>query len=157
MIRVLLSDDEPLTRAGIAADPEIEVVAQAENGRQAVELAVAHRPEVALLDIVMPVLDGLAAVTEITRAVPGTGVLMLTTFSADEQIVAALDGGARGFLHKTGGPRELWLASARSPGAVSLCRTGYGPCLGRLEHRKAIPPFESGAGALRRVRLCRPA
>ncbi|HYQ66010.1 response regulator transcription factor [Actinophytocola sp.] len=112
MIRVLLADDEPLTRAGIravlAAEPELEVVAEAADGREAIELVAAHRPDVALLDIVMPVLDGLAAAAEITRTAPGTGVLMLTTFSADEHIAAALSGGARGFLLKTGDPRELF-------------------------------------------------
>ena len=112
MIRVLLADDEPLVRAGIravlAADPGIEVVAEADNGRVAVELAVAHRPDVVLLDIVMPVLDGLAAAAELTRTVPAAGVLMLTTFSADEHIAAALAGGARGFLLKSGDPQDLF-------------------------------------------------
>jgi DNA-binding NarL/FixJ family response regulator len=112
MIRVLLADDEPLVRAGIravlAADPDIEVVAEADNGRTAVDLATAHRPDVVLLDIAMPVLDGLAAAAELTRTVPDVGVLMLTTFSADEHIAAALAGGARGFLLKSGDPRELF-------------------------------------------------
>ncbi|MBB4909793.1 response regulator [Actinophytocola algeriensis] len=112
MIRVLLADDEPLVRAGIravlAADPEFEVVAEAENGRVAVELAAAHRPDVVLLDIVMPVLDGLGAAAELARTLPDVGVLMLTTFSADEHIAAALAGGARGFLLKTGDPRDLF-------------------------------------------------
>lgn len=112
MIRIVLADDEPLVRAGIravlAADPEFEVVAEADNGRAAVELTTAHRPDVVLLDIVMPLLDGLTAAAEITRTAPDTGVLVLTTFSADEQIAAALDGGARGFLLKSGDPRELF-------------------------------------------------
>jgi DNA-binding NarL/FixJ family response regulator len=112
VIRVLLADDEPLVRAGIravlAADPGFEVVAEAENGREAVELAVAHRPDVVLLDVMMPVLDGLAAAAELSRTVPDVGVLVLTTFSADEHIAAALAGGARGFLLKTGDPRDLF-------------------------------------------------
>jgi DNA-binding NarL/FixJ family response regulator len=112
VIRVLIADDEPLVRAGIravlAADPEFEVVAEAENGREAVELAVAHRPDVVLLDVMMPVLDGLAAAAELSRTVPDVGVLVLTTFSADEHIAAALAGGARGFLLKTGDPRDLF-------------------------------------------------
>ncbi|TDV46287.1 response regulator [Actinophytocola oryzae] len=112
MIRVLIADDEAFTRAGIravlAAEPEFEVVAEAGDGREAVELVAAHRPDVVLLDILMPVLDGLAAAAEITRTVPATGVLMLTTFSADEHIAAALGGGARGFLLKTGDPLELF-------------------------------------------------
>ncbi|MBN9743663.1 DNA-binding response regulator [Amycolatopsis sp. A1MSW2902] len=128
MIRVLLADDEPLTRAGItavlAADPEIEIVAEAGDGRAAVELAIAHRPDVVLLDIVMPVLDGLAVAAELTRTVPTAGVLMLTTFSADEQIAAALDGGARGFLLKTGDPRELFAGiRAVADGAAYLAPT----------------------------------
>ncbi|OLF14828.1 response regulator [Actinophytocola xanthii] len=128
MIRILLAEDEPLTRAGIRAvlsgDPEFEVVAEAGNGREAVELARAHRPEVALLDIVMPVLDGLTAAAEITRTVPETGVLMLTTFSADEHIAAALDGGARGFLLKSGDPRELFAGiRAVAGGAAFLSPT----------------------------------
>lgn len=128
MIRVLVADDEPLTRAGInavlAVDPELDVVAEAGNGREAVELTIAHRPDVVLLDIVMPVLDGLAAAAEITRTAPDTGVLMLTTFSADEHIAAALAGGARGFLLKTGDPRELFAGiRAVAEGAAFLSPT----------------------------------
>jgi DNA-binding NarL/FixJ family response regulator len=112
VIRVLIADDEALTRAGIravlTAEPEFDVVAEADNGRVAVEQTRAHRPDVVLLDIRMPVLDGLAAAAEITRLVPATGVLMLTTFSDDEHIAAALGGGARGFLLKSGDPRELF-------------------------------------------------
>ncbi|MCR3750547.1 response regulator [Lentzea californiensis] len=112
MIRVLLADDEPLTRAGVravlGAEPEFEVVAEAADGHAAVELALAHRPDVVLLDIMMPRMDGLAAAAEIRRVVPGTGVIMLTTFSEDEHIARAFDGGASGFLLKTGDPRELF-------------------------------------------------
>ncbi|MFF0147337.1 LuxR family two component transcriptional regulator [Amycolatopsis sulphurea] len=111
MIRVLLADDEAMIRAGVAAilsaDQDIEVVAQAEDGRAAVEQARATRPDVALLDIRMPVLDGLAAAEEIRRVLPGTGVLMLTTFGEDAYIERALGLGASGFLLKSGDPREL--------------------------------------------------
>nr|BFE51413.1 response regulator transcription factor [Saccharothrix mutabilis subsp. capreolus] len=128
VIRVLLADDEPLVKAGIravlAADPELEVVAEAGNGREAVELVVAHRPDVVLLDIMMPVLDGLAAAAEIARVAPDTGVLMLTTFSEDEHIAAALGGGARGFLVKSGDPRELFAGiRAVAEGAAFLSPT----------------------------------
>ncbi|MGP4016553.1 response regulator [Saccharopolyspora sp. 5N708] len=112
MIRVLLADDDPLTRAGIRAvlgeDPEFDVVAEAADGREAVELVQAHRPDVALLDIVMPRLDGLSAAAEISGTAPGTGVIMLTTFSEDEHIARAFSGGASGFLLKSGDPRELF-------------------------------------------------
>ncbi|MFG2001462.1 response regulator [Spirillospora sp. NPDC048911] len=111
MIRVLLADDEAMIRAGVrailSADPGIEVVAEAADGHQAVELALAHRPDVVLLDIRMPRMDGLAAVAELRRAAPGTSVVMLTTFGEDEYIARALSGGAAGFLLKSGDPREL--------------------------------------------------
>ncbi|SFP26482.1 response regulator [Amycolatopsis rubida] len=111
MIRVLLADDEAMIRAGVAAilasDKEIEVVAEAGDGRAAVELARANRPDVALLDIRMPGLDGLAAAEEIRKLLPDTGVLMLTTFGEDEYIERALGLGASGFLLKAGDPREL--------------------------------------------------
>ncbi|GAA0364059.1 response regulator transcription factor [Actinoallomurus spadix] len=111
MIRVLLADDEAMVRAGVRAilstDSGIEVVAEAADGREAIELTRAHRPDVALLDIRMPRLDGLAAAAEIRRAVPDTAVVVLTTFGEDEYIVRALADGAAGFLLKTGDPREL--------------------------------------------------
>lgn len=111
MIRVLLADDEAMIRAGIHAilttDAGIDVVAQCADGRQAIDAARRHRPDIALLDIRMPVLDGLAAAAEIRRGAPGTAVVMLTTFGADEYIAAALGAGASGFLLKSGDPREL--------------------------------------------------
>ncbi|GAA3544867.1 response regulator transcription factor [Amycolatopsis ultiminotia] len=111
MIRVLLADDEAMIRAGVAAilaaDRDIEVVAEAGDGREAVELARANRPDVVLLDIRMPGLDGLAAAEEIRRALPDAGVLMLTTFGEDAYIERALGLGASGFLLKSGDPREL--------------------------------------------------
>ncbi len=110
-IRVLLADDEAMIRAGVrailSADPGIEVVAEAADGREAVEAAQAHRPDVALLDIRMPRLDGLAACEEIRRTTPGTAVAILTTFSEDAYISRALGGGATGFLLKSGDPYEL--------------------------------------------------
>jgi DNA-binding NarL/FixJ family response regulator len=111
VIRVLLADDEAMIRAGVAAilasDKEIEVVAEAADGREAVDLARANRPDVVLLDIRMPGLDGLAAAAEIRRLLPETGVLMLTTFGEDAYIERALGLGASGFLLKSGDPREL--------------------------------------------------
>ncbi len=111
MIKVLLVDDEAMIRAGVRAilstDPTIEVVAEAGDGRAAVGAVQAHRPDVALLDIRMPVLDGLAAAAEIRRTVPATAVVMLTTFGEDEYIERALADGAAGFLLKAGDPREL--------------------------------------------------
>ncbi|MFI5614625.1 response regulator [Amycolatopsis sp. NPDC051903] len=111
MIRLLLADDETMIRAGVAAilasDKDISVVAEAGDGREAVAQALATRPDVALLDIRMPGLDGLAAAEEIRRLLPGTGVIMLTTFGEDDYIERALGLGASGFLLKAGDPREL--------------------------------------------------
>lgn len=111
MIRVLLADDEAMIRAGVrailSADPGIEVVAEAGDGREAVALTQSHRPDVVLLDIRMPRLDGLAAAAELRRTAPETGVIMLTTFGEDEYIARALSGGASGFLLKSGDPHEL--------------------------------------------------
>ncbi len=117
MIRLLLADDEAMIRAGVrailAADGGIEVVAEAGDGREAIELARAHRPDVALLDVRMPRLDGLAAAAEILREQPSAAVVMLTTFGEDAYIARAIADGARGFLLKAGDPREL-LAGVRA-------------------------------------------
>jgi DNA-binding NarL/FixJ family response regulator len=124
-VRVLLADDEALMRAGIrailATDPGIEVVAEAGDGRRAVELALAHRPDVALLDIRMPRVDGLLAAEELRRALPGTAVVVLTTFSEREYVERALAAGVSGFLLKSGDPRELIAGvSAAARGAACL-------------------------------------
>ncbi|MEU6080143.1 response regulator transcription factor [Streptomyces sp. NPDC047108] len=110
-IRVLVADDEHLVRAGLRlvlsnAD-DIEIVAEASDGREAVELARRHRVDVALLDIRMPRLDGLAAAEQLAATAPRTAVLMLTTFSEDENVSRALRAGAAGFLLKDTPPTEL--------------------------------------------------
>jgi DNA-binding NarL/FixJ family response regulator len=111
MIRVLVADDDRLVRTGIrtilTSAGDIEVVAEAEDGHAAVEAARQHRPDVALLDIRMPVLDGLDALAELQRLVPGTKVVMLTTFGADDYISRALRSGSSGFILKDSTPDEL--------------------------------------------------
>ncbi|MFJ2217327.1 response regulator [Streptomyces sp. NPDC101062] len=111
MIRVLIADDEPMIRAGVgavlASDPGIKVVAEAGDGREAVELVRCHRPGVAVLDIRMPGMNGIDAAAEIRSTSPGTGIVMLTTFGKDDYILRALGGGAAGFLIKSGEPEEL--------------------------------------------------
>jgi DNA-binding NarL/FixJ family response regulator len=112
-IRVLVADDQALIRAGFTALVEhaedMVVVGQAADGRAAVELASATRPDVVLMDIRMPVLDGIAATRAISEdpALAGVRVLVLTTFDADEHVLAALRAGASGFLGKDVGPTEL--------------------------------------------------
>ncbi|MBT2444795.1 response regulator transcription factor [Streptomyces sp. ISL-36] len=110
-IRVVIADDEPLIRAGIrmilTSDQEIEVVAEAANGRDAVEQARAHAADVVLLDIQMPVLDGLSALPELRRAAPAARVIVLTTFGERENVLRALEHGGAGFLLKDTAPAEL--------------------------------------------------
>ncbi|MFC4068927.1 response regulator [Actinoplanes subglobosus] len=113
-LRVVLADDDSLIRTAIDAilrpAEGIELVAQAADGRSAVDLAVRHRPDVALLDIQMPVMDGLAALREIRHLAPAVQVVMLTTFDQDEFVARALDSGAAGFLLKESAAEELAFA-----------------------------------------------
>jgi DNA-binding NarL/FixJ family response regulator len=109
--RVLLADDEDLMRAGLVelltADPQIEVVGQASTGRQAVEQARRLAPDVVLMDVRMPDLDGIAATRELLRVAPEVKVLILTTFEQDDYVFGALRAGASGFLLKRTRPEEL--------------------------------------------------
>jgi DNA-binding NarL/FixJ family response regulator len=113
MIRVLLADDQALIRAGfrvlLEAADDIEVVGEAVNGDQAVELAKSERPDVILMDIRMPGTDGLAATSQIAAAdtLDGVKVVILTTFETDEYVYQALRAGASGFLVKDAEPEEL--------------------------------------------------
>ncbi|WP_229052935.1 response regulator transcription factor [Aeromicrobium sp. Leaf350] len=113
MIRVLLADDQHLVRAGFRAlldsEPDLQVVGEAVDGSQAVELARTHRPDVVLMDVRMPVLDGLQATAQICAdpALAGTRVLVLTTFELDEYVFGALRAGASGFLLKDVEPVAL--------------------------------------------------
>ncbi|MDV5147374.1 response regulator transcription factor [Streptomyces sp. SBC-4] len=117
---MLVADDEAMVRAGVRAilarDTGTEVVAEAADGHQAVELTRRHRPDVVLLDIRMPGLDGLAAAARIHQVLPTAGVIMLTTFGEDAFITRALADGASGFLLKADDPREL-LNGVRAVGA----------------------------------------
>ncbi|MFE6783736.1 response regulator [Streptomyces sp. NPDC057680] len=110
-IRVVIADDEPLIRAGIrmilTSDPEIVVVAEAANGREAVDAARAHAADVVLLDIQMPVLDGLSALPELRRAAPAARVIVLTTFGERDNVLRTLEHGGAGFLLKDTAPAEL--------------------------------------------------
>jgi DNA-binding NarL/FixJ family response regulator len=103
-VRVLVVDDQALFREALAtllgARPEVEVVGEAGNGHQALERAAALQPDVVLMDLHMPVLDGIAATRRLTVEQPGVRVLALTTFDDDEDVFAALRAGALGYLLK---------------------------------------------------------
>ena len=110
-VRVMLVDDDHILRSGLDAilssDDSIEVVDEAENGRLAVQRARHHRPDVVLMDVRMPDLDGIAATAELVKATPTTKVIILTTFEIDEYILGALRAGASGFLLKRSSPEQL--------------------------------------------------
>jgi DNA-binding NarL/FixJ family response regulator len=117
MTRVLIADDDDLMRAGLvellAGEPEIEIVGEASTGREAVERARRLRPDVVLMDVRMPDLDGIQATGELTRAAPDAKVLILTTFEQDDYVFGALRAGASGFLLKRTRPEEL-IAAVRT-------------------------------------------
>ncbi|WP_139980407.1 response regulator [Nocardioides litoris] len=113
VVRVVVADDQPLARVGLAtllgAEPGIEVVGAAADGREAVELATRLRPDVVCMDVRMPVLDGIAATRELAGpdVVDPVPVLVLTTFEVDDYLFAALEAGASGFQLKDAEPDEL--------------------------------------------------
>jgi DNA-binding NarL/FixJ family response regulator len=111
MTRVLVADDEELMRAGLvellSSDPDIEVVGQAATGREAVREAGRLRPDVVLMDVRMPDMDGIAATAVLVRSTPSARVLILTTFEEEAYIFDSLRAGASGFLLKRSRPEEL--------------------------------------------------
>lgn len=111
MIRVLLADDQPLVRAGLSGvlggEPDLELVGAAADGQEAVDLALELRPDVACLDIRMPVLDGIEAARALTALDPSIPVLILTTFDLDDYVFGALEAGAAGFLLKDADPEVI--------------------------------------------------
>ena len=110
-VRVLIADDDDLMRAGLKAvlssDDEIEVMGEAGDGRTAIQQARAGRPDVVLMDVRMPDLDGISATRELLAVSPEIKVAILTTFERDEYIFGALSAGASGFLLKRTKPEEL--------------------------------------------------
>ena len=111
MIRVLLVDDQPLIRAGLRmlcdAQPDLEIAGEADNGRDAVRLAAQLSPDVTVMDLRMPGVDGITATARILADRPAARVLVLTTFGDDDHLYPALTAGACGFLLKDAPPAEL--------------------------------------------------
>jgi DNA-binding NarL/FixJ family response regulator len=155
VIRVLLADDQALIRSGIRslldAEDDIEVVAEAVDGRQAVTLAAEHRPDIALMDIQMPVLDGIEATRQIVAdgRLESVRVVILTNFELDEYIFRALRAGAYGFLLKDTQPAELLQALRVVVGGDAL----LSPAVTRrlISEFVARPPDAVGAVGMERL------
>lgn len=133
MTTVLIADDHPLVLSGLRALLEtlegIEVVGQAADGSEAVRLAVSLRPDVAVMDLQMPNLDGIEATRQIAERLPGTAVLVLTMHDDDVSVFAAIRAGARGYLLKGAAQEDV----ARAIAAVSRGEAIFGPAVaGRL-------------------------
>jgi len=144
MIRLLIADDHAVVRTGlrhlVATFDGVELVGAAANGDEAVALCAEHRPDVVLMDLEMPVLDGIEATRRIVEAEPGVAVVVLTSFSDREQILRALDAGAIGYLLKDAEPAEL----ERAVRAAARGEAPLDPRAGRalLQDRVAGSPLD---------------
>lgn len=145
MIRVAVADDHPVVRDGLRALfdslSDMELVAEAGTGREAIRVAVTTRPDVLVMDLRMPDVDGIAATAEITRGAPEVAVLVLTMFDDDESVFAAMRAGARGYLVKGASQEEI----SRAITAVAAGGAVFGPGVARrvLGYFSA-PPAMSG-------------
>ncbi len=138
MIRLLLVDDQAIVREGLRslleAKPDLEVVGEAGNGQVAVELARTLQPDVVLMDVRMPIMDGVAATRDLAESAPAVKVLVLTTFKDDEYVIQAMRCGAKGYLLKDTPSAEL----AEAIRAVNKGYTQFGP--GLFEKMIEMPP-----------------
>lgn len=156
-IRVLLVDDQQLVRTGfrmILADEEgIEVVGEAANGQEAIDAADALAPDVIVMDVRMPVMDGVEATRRLAAAEPGTGpkVLVLTTFDADEHVVEALRAGASGFLLKDVDPADFVRAIHIVASGEALIAPSVTRRLLERFAKLAVPADETHADRLREL------
>lgn len=153
MIRVLIADDHAVVRTGLSqllgAFPGVELVAAAANGREAVSLCDTHGPNVVLMDLEMPELDGIEATRLIRASHPDVAVVVLTSFSDRERILRALDAGATGYLLKDAEPEELLRAiTAASRGEAPLDPRAASALLGA---RRAPSPADALSAREREV------
>lgn len=151
-IRVLVADDHPVTREGLALildnQADMTVVAQARDGAEAVALYARHRPDVAVIDVQMPVMTGAAATAAIREAAPQARVLLFTTYDGDEDIFRGMQAGAKGYVLK-GTPREELLRAIR---AVAAGQRYVSPEMGaKLADRLASAPLTEREGDVLRL------
>jgi len=153
-VRVAVADDQRVVREGLELVlrmlPDVDLVGSAGNGAEVVALVAATHPDVVLMDLRMPELDGVEATRRIRAEHPGVHVVVLTTYADDESVFAALRAGARGYLTKDAGAEEIARAIARvAAGEALLDPTVQGRLLDRLEaDRLAAPPVPADAAGL---------
>lgn len=144
--RVLVADDHAIVRKGICAllatEPDIEVVGEAQDGQQAITQAERLQPDVVLMDLVMPGVDGLEAIRCITARLPKVRILVLTSFAGDDKVFPAIHAGARGYLLKDSGPEELVQAIRQ----VHLGQSSLHPTIARRLLQQLSYPLERGTG-----------
>ena len=171
-IRLLIADDHPVVRDGLsrrniimfARDPEFDVLGEASDGAEAVRLALALKPDVILMDLRMPRVDGLTAITELARRGSGSRVLVLTTYDTDSHVLPAIEAGATGYMLKDAPRAELLRAvraAARGEAVLSpsvaarLMSRFRGPRTGPLSHRELEVLELVAAGATNREAAAR--
>lgn len=146
-IKIIIADDHPLVREGIrafiATKDGFEIIGEAENGEQAVQLALTLKPDVILMDLVMPVKDGLEAIREIKEKDPGARILVITSFAEDDKVFPAIKAGASGYLLKDSNPQQL-LKSIQDVynGVSSLHPLIASKVLNELNKANTPPPAE---------------
>jgi DNA-binding NarL/FixJ family response regulator len=149
-IRIVVADDHPIVRQGLrlllSVEREFELVGEAKNGVEVVAVVAAARPDVVILDLVMPGVNGLGAIPAIRQACPEARILILTSFTDDEQVVAALQAGAVGCMIKDSSPEEL-LAAIR---AVARGESALHPLVAQrlLQSLRRPPPPRDSLGEL---------
>ncbi|MBN1954363.1 MAG: response regulator transcription factor [Anaerolineae bacterium] len=153
MIRVLICDDQWIVCEGLEAildaDPEIEVVGIANDGAEALEKIVQCQPDVVLMDLKMPVMNGVQATRKITKQYPAIKILVLTTYDADEWVFDAIRGGASGYLLK-GTPRDQLIAAVKgtAAGESHIDPNVAGKLLGHIARQEPASPDSSTLAAL---------
>lgn len=146
-IRVLIADDHAIVRKGICAllatEPDIDVVGEAQDGQEAIAQAQQLQPDVILMDLAMPRLDGLEATRHITTHQPGARILVLTSFNSDDKVFPSLRAGAQGYLLKDSGPEDLVEAIHQ----VYRGESSLHPSIARKVLRELAAPQDQATGS----------